>query len=107
MYCYARMSELFFEWNAKKASSNAAKHGVTFEEAKSVFYDADALIITDPDHSAIEERFVMMGQSARTGVLVVAHCYRCGGYSIRIISARRAGTKEQQPYWKKIHAKRI
>jgi len=67
------MSELFFEWDAKKASSNAAKHGVTFEEAKSVFYDADALIITDPDHSAIEERFVMMGQSARTGVLVVAH----------------------------------
>ena len=62
------MSELFFEWDAKKASINAAKHGVTFEEA---------------------------------------HCYRCGGSSIRIISARRAGTKEQQPYWEKIHAKRI
>jgi uncharacterized DUF497 family protein len=107
MYCYFRMSELFFEWDAKKASSNAAKHGVTFEEAKSVFYDADALIINDPDHSANEERFVMMGQSASTGVLVVAHCYRCGGSSIRIISARRAGTKEQQPYWEKIHAKRI
>ena len=55
------MSELFFEWDAKKASTNAAKHGVTFEEAKSVFYDADALIINDPDHSANEERFVMMG----------------------------------------------
>jgi uncharacterized DUF497 family protein len=101
------MRELFFEWDAKKAVSNAAKHGVTFDEAKSVFYDANALIIPDPDHSVIEKRFVMMGQSANLGVLVVVHCYRAGGSSIRIISARRAGTKEQQPYWKKIHAKRI
>jgi len=101
------MSELVFEWDAKKAVSNAAKHSVTFEEAKSVFYDVNALIIPDPDHSMLEERFVMMGQSAGTGVLVVVHCYRAGGSSIRIISARRAGTKEQQPYWEKIHAKRI
>ena len=101
------MSELFFEWDSKKAASNVAKHGVTFEEAKSVFYDTEALIIPDPDHSAIEERFVMMGQSSREGVLVVVHCYRAEGSSIRIISARRAGTKEQQPYWEKIHAKRI
>ncbi len=101
------MSELLFEWDAKKAVANAAKHGVTFEEAKSVFYDEYALIIPDPDHSAIEERFVMMGQSANTGVLVVVHCYRAEGSSIRMISARRAGTKEQQSYWEKIHAKRI
>ena len=101
------MAELFFEWDPKKATSNIAKHGVTFEEAKSVFYDPEALIIPDPDHSAVEERFVMMGQSSITGVLVVAHCYRAEGLSIRIISARRAGAKEQQPYWEKIHAKRI
>ena len=84
----------FFEWDSKKAVANAAKHGVTFDEAKSVFYDADALIIPDPDHSAIEERFVMMGQSANLGVLVVVHCYRARGSSIRIISARRARSKE-------------
>jgi uncharacterized DUF497 family protein len=68
------MCELVFEWDAKKAVSNAAKHGVTFEEAKSIFYDVNALIIPDPDHSMLEERFVMMGQGAGTGVLVVVHC---------------------------------
>jgi uncharacterized DUF497 family protein len=101
------MGELSFEWDAKKAASNAAKHGVTFEEAKSVFYDGDALMIPDPDHSSSEERFVIMGQATQTGVLVVVHCYRAEGSSIRIISARRAGTKEQKPYWEKIDAKRI
>lgn len=55
------MAELYFEWDPKKATSNIAKHGVTFEAAKSVFYDPEALIIPDPDHSAVEERFVMMG----------------------------------------------
>lgn len=55
------MAELSFEWDPKKATSNIAKHGVTFEAAKSVFYDPEALIIPDPDHSAVEERFVMMG----------------------------------------------
>lgn len=101
------MDQLFFEWDTVKADSNAAKHGVTFEEAKSVFYDTKALIIPDPDHSSVEERFILMGQSLAVGVLVVVHCYRSEGSSIRIISARRAGTKEQQPYWEKIHAKRI
>jgi len=67
----------------------------------------NALIIPDPDHSAIEEWFVLMGHSANMGVLVLVHCYRAEGSSIRIISARRAGTKEQQPCWEKIHAKRI
>jgi uncharacterized DUF497 family protein len=84
----------FFEWDSKKAVANAAKHGVTFDEAKSVFYDVNALIIPDPDHSAIEERLVMMGHSANMGVLVVVHCYRARGSSIRIISARRARSKE-------------
>jgi hypothetical protein len=102
-----RTSELFFEWDPKKAASNVAKHGVTFEEAKSVFYDTEALIIPDPDHSAVEERFVMMGQSSLTAVLVLVHCYRAEASSIRIMSARQAGTKEQQHYWEKIHAKRI
>lgn len=95
------MSELSFEWDPKKAASNAAKHGVTFEEAKTVFHDDDALVIPDPDHSEDEERFIIMGQSSGPRMLVVVHCFRKTGTSIRIISARRAGTKEQQPYWDK------
>jgi len=101
------MSELSFEWDAKKAASNAAKHGVTFEEAKSVFFDDYALIIPDPDHSAVEERFVLMGLGHSMRILVVVHCYRSAGSSIRIISARRAGTREQKPYWERFHEKRI
>ena len=92
------MSELSFEWDPKKAAGNAAKHGVSFEEAKTVFYDEDALVIPDPEQSLNEERFVIMGRSSKPRILVVVHCFRKTGSSIRIISARRAGTKEQQPY---------
>lgn len=92
------MAELHFEWDPRKAATNAAKHGVPFEEARTVFYDADALLIDDPDHSKSEERFILMGSSARARVLVVIHCYRRGGSAIRLISARRAGTKERQAY---------
>ncbi|HSP43316.1 MAG TPA: BrnT family toxin [Luteolibacter sp.] len=95
------MNELSFEWDPKKAAANAAKHGVTFEEAKTVFFDDDALVISDPDHSEDEERFIIMVQSSGPRMLVVVHCYRETGASIRIISARRAGTKEQHPYWNK------
>lgn len=101
------MSELSFEWDAKKAASNALKHGVTFDEAKSVFFDEYALIIPDSDHSVTEERFVLMGQGNRQRILVVVHCHRAGGSSIRIISARCAGTKEQKPYWERFNEKRI
>lgn len=95
------MSELSFEWDSGKATGNAAKHGVTFEEAKTVFHDEHALVIPDPDHSKDEERFIIMGQSSKPRMLVVVHCFRKAGSSIRIISARRAGTKEQKPYWGK------
>jgi hypothetical protein len=95
------MDELSFEWDPRKAASNAAKHGVTFEEAKSVFYDEDALVIPDPDHSKEEERFIIMGRSDELRILVVIHCFRKTGSSIRIISARRAGTKEQKSYKEK------
>jgi len=95
------MKKISFEWDPGKAASNAAKHGVTFEEAKTVFYDEDALVIPDPDHSMDEERFVIMGQSSKPRMLVVVHCFRKTGTSIRIISARRAGTKEQKPYLEK------
>jgi uncharacterized DUF497 family protein len=93
------MNELTFEWNSRKAESNEAKHGVSFEEAKTVFYDERAIVISDPDHSKIEERFVIMGMRTLSRVLVVVHCIRINSV-IRIISARRAGTKEKQPYLK-------
>lgn len=94
------MNELSFEWDPGKAVTNAAKHGVTFEEAKTVFHDEKALVIPDPDHSMDEERFIIMGRSGKSRVLVVVHCFRKTGSSIRIISARKAATKEQQPYLK-------
>ena len=94
------MNKLSFEWDPKKAESNRAKHGVSFDEAKTVFYDERALVIPDPDHSGIEERFVIMGMSALSRVVVVVHCFRSNNEVIRIISARRAGTKEIQPYVK-------
>ena len=92
------MTELSFEWDSKKAKSNEAKHGVSFDEAKSVFYDERALVIPDPDHSRVEGRFVIMGMSALSRVLVVVHCFRSNNNVVRIISARRAGTKEMQAY---------
>jgi uncharacterized protein len=67
--------------------------------AKTVFFDEYALLITDPDHSTTEDRFIIMGISSTLRVLVIVHCFRKSGSSIKLISARRAGTKEQQPYW--------
>ena len=92
------MNELSFQWNLKKAESNEAKHGVSFDEAKTVFYDERALVIADPDHSKLEDRFVIMGMSSLSRVLVVVHCLRGDNNVIRIISARKAGTKEMQSY---------
>ncbi len=95
------MNEISFEWDSSKAASNAKKHGVSFEEAKTIFDDEDALLIPDPDHSVTKERFILMGLSAESRVLVVVHCFRKSGSSLRVISARRAGTKEQKPYWER------
>jgi len=95
------VGDLRFEWDTKKASSNEWKHGVTFDEAKSVFSDENALVIPDPDHSQAEDRFIILGMSSHDRALVVVHCFREEGAVIRIISARRAGTKEQKPYWEK------
>ena len=95
------MSNLSFEWDSMKAASNAAKHDVSFEEAKTVFYDDDALVIPDADHSMDEERFII-GRSGKPRILVVVHCFRKTGASIRIISARRSGTKEHKHYLEKM-----
>ena len=94
------MLSLKFQWDPKKAASNVTKHQVTFEEAQTVFLDQDALVIPDPEHSAVDARFVILGLSAVNRALVVVHCFREEKSVIRIISARKAGTKEQIPYWK-------
>jgi uncharacterized protein len=87
-----------FEWEHKKATANVKKHGITFEEAKSVFYDDYAKLLDDPDHSDEEERFVLLGLSHTLRVLLVCHCYRSEGNIIRIISARKATSKESKDY---------
>ena len=74
------------------------KHGVSFEEARSVFVDERAKLIDDPDHSADEDRFVLLGISGVLRMLLVCHCYRSDGNVIRIISARKASTKESKSY---------
>ncbi len=87
-----------FEWDENKARINQEKHGVSFEEAKTVFDDTDALQIFDPDHSESEDRFIMLGMSAVLRILVVCHCYRADDETIRIISARKATRNECSTY---------
>lgn len=92
------MRELRFEWDPRKAAANRRKHGVGFEEAHSAFADEHALLITDPDHSEAEDRFILLGLSAALRVLVVVHCYRARDAVIRIISARKADPQERERY---------
>lgn len=87
---------LSFERDARKAKSNLAKHGVSFEEASTVFGDPWSLTIPDPAHSEVEERAIVLGQSHRRNLLVVVHTER--GDNVRIISARRAGQRERKTY---------
>ncbi len=89
---------LNFEWDPNKAASNKRKHGVTFDEAESVFYDEYARVIPDPDSSIGEERFIIMGLSKYNNTLVVCHCYRGSDEQIRIISARKAEKRERKQY---------
>jgi len=93
------MKELSFEWDAKKASSNENKHGVSFEEARTVFYDENAIQFYDPDHSEEEDRFILLGLSFKPKVLVVCHCFRETERIVRIISARKADKDEEREYW--------
>ena len=90
---------LKFEWDENKNRINKSKHKVSFEEAKTVFYDEEALVINDPDHSENEERFIILGESSRANLLVVCHCYRISETVIRIISARKATKTETKQYY--------
>ena len=76
------------------------KHGVSFEEAETVFLDESARLIDDPDHSDEESRFVLLGFSLRARCLIVSHCYRESDSVIRLISARRATAREEEEYWR-------
>lgn len=91
---------LKFEWDESKNQANIQKHGISFEEASSVFYDDQALIIDDEVHSVVEERFVLIGFSFKYNLLVVCHCYRENDSVIRIISARKATKTESKEYLK-------
>jgi uncharacterized DUF497 family protein len=92
------MSTLRFEWDERKAAENAKKHGVSFEEARSVFFDDRARLIDDPEHSEQEDRFILLGLSSSLRLLLVCHCYRSAGNVIRIVSARKATASESKSY---------
>lgn len=85
-------------WDEEKAKANALKHGVTFDEARTVFFDEASLLYDDPDHSEDEDRFLLVGPSARLRLLVVVHCYQESDEVIRIISARQATRRERRAY---------
>ena len=92
------MRDICFEWNEAKSKANIRKHGVSFEEAKSVFFDEYALLIADSDHSETEDRFVLLGLSARLRLLLVCHCFEVDDNLIRVISCRKATRKEMSLY---------
>ena len=94
------MNSIRFEWDENKDLINQNKHGISFCEAQTVFYDVEALVIEDPEHSAEEERFIILGLSKTTNLLVVCHCYRESETVLRIISARKA-TKSESKYYTK------
>ena len=81
------MSELRFEWDEHKAESNERKHGVSFEEAQTVFYEENARLMYDPEHSIGEERYIILGVSSVLRLLIVCHIYKENDELIRIISA--------------------
>ena len=88
----------YFDWDENKNRINLEKHGITFEEASTVFFDDRAILFDDPEHSIDEDRFLLLGMSETAKVFIVCHCYRQSDTVIRIISARQATRKEEQRY---------
>lgn len=87
-----------FNWDPRKDLINQRKHGISFEEAQTVFYSEDSILFYDPDHSETEERYLMLGVSYQTNILVVVHCYINDDEIVRIISARKATAAEEAEY---------
>ena len=96
------INRLLFEWDENKNRKNIIKHGISFEEASSVFLDDQAILFDDPAHSEFEERFLLIGMSSASNICIVCHCYRESDSVIRIISARKATKKEEFRYVKGI-----
>lgn len=92
------MDMIKFEWDENKNEINKHKHKISFEETQTVFYDENALVIDDPEHSQEEERFIILGFSKNANLLVVCHCYQEADSIIRIISARKATKSERRQY---------
>ena len=92
------MNDLRFEWDERKNLENQRKHGVSFNEARSVFFDQQAVEFYDDEHGELEDRFLLLGVSAKLRILMVCHCLRQRGDTIRIISARKATRNEQHEY---------
>lgn len=95
------MGGLRFDWDGRKEKSNIKKHGVSFEEARTVFYDENAIQFFDSDHSEEEDRFILLGMSFKLRVLVVCHCSIESETIVRIISARKADKSEESEYWRR------
>ncbi len=91
-----------FEWDATKAAANLKKHQVSFDEAKSIFFDEFGVQFFDDEHSSNEERFLMLGMSSNAKLLIVCHCEQHHGAIIRIISARKA-TKRESAFYRGAH----
>lgn len=96
------MAGIRFEWDKVKNRANLKKHGVSFEEAQTVFLDENALFMEDPEHSRTEDRFLLLGISSRLRVITVCHCYRERDKVIRLISARKATKSERDQYWTRL-----
>ena len=94
------MTELRIEYDKRKEKANVKKHGISFDEARTVFYDENAIQFSDPDHSDDEDRFILLGISFKLRALVVCHCFRESDTIIRIISARKADGDEENEYWR-------
>jgi uncharacterized protein len=94
------MDKLKFEWDSNKSIINIKKHKISFDEAKTIFYDDNARLIYDPDHSENEDRYLLIGLSSKLNLLVVSHCLRTKNDIIRIISARKATKNESIQYWR-------
>lgn len=91
--------EIRFEWDEAKNEINKRKHGISFEEAREVFADDDAILFDDPDHSEGEFRFLIIGMIKSSRICIVSHCYRDNDEVIRLISAREATRNEKRIYW--------
>lgn len=91
---------VIYEWDENKNQANIKKHGVSFEEAKTVFEDKESILFNDESHSDAEERFLLIGFSFKLNLLIVCHCYRENETVIRIISARKVTKLEAREYEK-------